>query len=101
MIQEALENLDWKSAVLEEMNALRKNRTWELVDLPREKKIVGYKWVFTIKCRANESVERYKARLVAKGYTQTHGIDYQETFAPIAVKINSIRILLSLAANYD
>ena len=82
------------------MNALRKNRTWELGDLPREKKIVGYNWVFTVKCRANGSVERYKTCLVAKGYTQTHGIDYQETFAP-AAKINSIRILLSLVANYD
>ena len=99
-IPEALKNPDWKSAVLEEMNALRNDRTWKLVDLPREKKIVGCKWVFTIKCRANGSVERYKARLVAKGHTQTHEIDYQETFAPVA-KINSIRILLSLAANYD
>ncbi|WKA11488.1 hypothetical protein VitviT2T_028982 [Vitis vinifera] len=80
------------------MNALKKNGTWEVVDLLREKKVVGCKWVFTIKSKANGSVERYKAKLVAKGFTQTYGIDYQETFAPVA-KINSIRVLLSLAVN--
>jgi len=99
-IQEALDNPDWKLAVLEEMNALKKNGTWEIVNLPREKKTVGCKWVFTVKCRADGSIERYKARLVAKGFTQTHGIDYQETFAPVA-KINSIRVLLSLAVSLN
>jgi len=85
-------------AVFEEMNALRKNGTWEIVELPRGKKVVGCKWVFTIKSKVDRSVERYKARLVAKGFTQTYGIDYQETFALVA-KINSIRVLLSLAVN--
>ena len=71
------------------MNALKKNSTWEVVKLSRDKKTVGCKWVFTVKCRADRSVERYKARIVAKGFTQTYEIDYQETFALVA-KINSI-----------
>ena len=56
--------------------------------------------MFTVKCKADGSVERYKARLIAKGFTQTHGIDYQETFALVA-KMNSIRTLLSLAVNFN
>ena len=61
---------------LEEINALKRNGTWEIVELPEGKKTVGHKWVFTIKCKADGSVERYKARLAAKGFTQTFGIDY-------------------------
>ena len=61
---------------MEEMTALQKNQTWMLVPLPEGKSKVGCKWVFSIKHKADGSVERYKARLVAKGYTQTYGIDY-------------------------
>ena len=54
---------------MEEMQALEKNGTWEIVELPRDKRIVGCKWVFTMKYQANGSIDRYKARLVAKGFT--------------------------------
>jgi hypothetical protein len=99
-IQEALSDPNWTQAINEEMGALLKNNTWTLVPLPEGKKAVGCKLVFSIKHKADGSVERYKARLVAKGYTQTYGVDYQETFSPVA-KLSTIRILLSLAANLD
>ncbi|KAM7531655.1 hypothetical protein LguiB_035065 [Lonicera macranthoides] len=97
-VQEALCDSEWKSAMDEEMKSLLKNDTWELTELPAGKKKVGCKWVYTVKFKADGTIERFKARLVAKGYTQTHGIDYLETFAPVA-KINTVRVLLSLAAN--
>ncbi|RVW24010.1 Retrovirus-related Pol polyprotein from transposon RE2 [Vitis vinifera] len=99
-IQEAFKYPKWKAAVNEEVRALEKNGTWEITDLPRGKKPVGCKWIFTVKYKADGNVDRYKARLVAKGFTQSYGIDYQETFAPVA-KLNTVRVLLSLAANLD
>ncbi|RVW87679.1 Retrovirus-related Pol polyprotein from transposon RE1 [Vitis vinifera] len=92
--------LEWKKAVQDEIDALEKNGTWTITDLPVGKRPVGCKWIFTIKYKADGSVERFKARLVARGFTQSYGIDYQETFAPVA-KLNTIRILLSLAVNQD
>ncbi|RVW45699.1 Retrovirus-related Pol polyprotein from transposon RE1 [Vitis vinifera] len=99
-IQEALKISEWKKAVQDEIDALEKNETWTITDLPVGKRPVGCKWIFTIKYKADGSVERFKARLVARGFTQSYGIDYQETFALVA-KLNTIRILLSLTVNQD
>ena len=99
-VQEAISSNEWKKAMDEEMEALEKNGTWEMGPLPVGKKLVGSRWVFTIKYHSEGSVARYKARLVARGYTQSYGIDYNETFAPVA-KLNTIRILIALAALFD
>ena len=82
-----------------EMEFLAKNNTWELVKFPKGSKPVGCRWVFTVKYKSDGSIERYKVRLVAKEYAQTYEIDYLETFAPVA-KMNTIQVLLSLAANF-
>ena len=97
--REALQIPQWKKAMDEEMKALLLNYTWEIVPLPKGKRTVDYCWVFTLKCTQNAG-NKPKARLVAKGFTQTYGIDYQETFAPIA-KMNTIRILISLVVHFD
>ncbi|MCO5552537.1 hypothetical protein L7F22_006049 [Adiantum nelumboides] len=68
----------------EKMDALYGNETWELMPLPKGKKPIGCRWVYKVKHNGDGSVSRYKARLVAKGYAQTYGIDYKETFSPIA-----------------
>ena len=99
-VQEALKVPAWKQAMEEEIRALESNGTWILTELPNEKKLMGCKWIFTVKYKANGSIERFKVRLVAKGFTQSYEIDYQETFAPVA-KFNTVRVLLSLAVNHD
>ena len=99
-IEEALLKKEWKNTVEEEMKALEKNGTWEVVSKPRDVIPVGSKWVFIVKYKLDGSIERYKAQLVAQGFTQTYEIDYWETFALVA-KFNTVRVLLSLVANLD
>ncbi|CAL2270507.1 unnamed protein product [Prunus armeniaca] len=99
-VEEAFNDPNWAEAMNIEMEALQKNNTWDIVDLPKGTKPVGCRWVFTFKYNADGTVERYKARLVAKGFTQTYGVDYHDTFAPVA-KMNNVRVLLSLVVNLD
>jgi hypothetical protein len=87
----------WKEAMQKEMDTLRKAETWIVVDKPPGKNIVGSKWVFRLKKNSDGQIEKYKARLVARGFTQIHGVDYTETFAPVA-KMSSLRTVLAIAA---
>jgi hypothetical protein len=88
----------WEAAMDEEYNALMENQTWDLVPLPKGRKLVRCRWIFRTKMATNGEISKYKSRLVAKGYSQVHGIDYTETFAPVA-KMDSIRLVLAIATS--
>ncbi|CAJ2662759.1 unnamed protein product [Trifolium pratense] len=91
----------WMGAMMEEMESLQKNHTWELVQLPKGKRAIGCKWVYKRKPAVTEKEgEKFKARLVAKGYSQQKGIDYDEIFSPV-VRHTSIRAVLALVASRD
>ncbi|WVZ11552.1 hypothetical protein V8G54_016082 [Vigna mungo] len=100
--KEALDSSDrhlWQGAMEEELEALKKNSTWRLVDLPKGKKVIGSKWIFKKKeATPGGEKARYKARLVAKGFTQIEGVDYHEIFAPV-VKYCSVRVLMTIVAH--
>lgn len=98
--KEALLIPEWQDAMMEELQALETNGTWSLVPLPKGRSVVGCRWVFAIKTHPDGSIARYKARLVAKGFSQTYGVDYTETFSPVA-KMSSIRLLISLAVTHS
>ena len=86
--------------MIEEMDALNGNGTWNLVHLPTGKKAIGCRWIFAVKVNPNDSIARLKARLVAKGYAQTYGVDYSDTFPPVA-KMTYVRLFISLVATHN
>uniref|UniRef100_A0A2N9EQR6 Integrase catalytic domain-containing protein n=1 Tax=Fagus sylvatica TaxID=28930 RepID=A0A2N9EQR6_FAGSY len=94
---EAISSPHWCEAMTKELAALEANHTWVLTSLPPGKHPIGCKWVYKIKFKSDGSIERYKARLVAKGYNQLEGIDYVETFSPVA-KLVIVRYFIALAA---
>ncbi|GJU02478.1 retrovirus-related pol polyprotein from transposon TNT 1-94 [Tanacetum coccineum] len=98
-VNEALTDDSWIVAMQEELNQFIANDVWELVPQPRNMTIIGTKWVFRNKLDENGIVSQNKARLVAQGYNQQEGIDYDETYAPVA-RLESIRILLAYALDF-
>ena len=85
----------WKAAMASEMDSLRENGVYELVDRPSGKKVVKSKWVLRVKTNELGEVEKYKARVVAKGFSQVEGVDYDQTFSP-TVRFESIRQMVAL-----
>ena len=95
---QAIKEKKWMEAMKEELELIKRNRTWELVKLPKGKKAIGVKWVYKIKHKPNGEVAKYKARLVAKGFLQKEGIDYNEVFAPVA-RLETVRMIVAVASN--
>ncbi|XP_073950925.1 uncharacterized protein [Choristoneura fumiferana] len=91
---------EWQKAMQNEYDCLMKHGTWELVERPTDRKVIKNKWVYKIKKNTNGEVVKFKARLVAKGFTQVHGIDYGETFSPVA-RLSSVRLLLAFAVQLN
>jgi len=90
---------EWKAAMQKEYSQLQSRKTWSLVDLPAGERTIGSKWVFAIKGDQYGYVERFKARLVAKDCRQEYGVNYTETFSPVA-RYSSIRLVIALAVEY-
>ena len=101
--EEAMKSQDsafWKEAIQDEMDSIMGNKTWKLVDLPPGSKSIGCKWIFKKKMKVDGTIDKFKARLVAKGFTQKEGIDYFDTYAPVA-RIATIRLLIALASIHN
>ncbi|XP_015124375.1 uncharacterized protein LOC107046295 [Diachasma alloeum] len=90
-------SIQWMRAVQEELDSLEENNTWELVERPENTNIIGNRWVFRTKYKADAAIDKFKARLVAKGYSQQYGVDFAETYAPV-VRADTVRMILSTAA---
>jgi hypothetical protein len=95
--EDAAKQQVWRDAMMEEFQSIIKNDVWEVVRRPEGKSIVPSRWLYKIKHAVDGSVDKYKARFVACGFSQKEGIDYEETFAPIA-RYTSIKVIISLAS---
>jgi hypothetical protein len=98
-VEQVLADHCWRDAMLNEMNSIQVNKTWELSTLPSDHKAIGLKWVFKVKKDVDGNITKYKARLVAKRYAQREGVDFDEVFAPVA-RIETVRLLIALAAQH-
>ena len=98
--EEAARDGHWWQAMDEEIDSIKRNNTWELVELPLNKKPIALKWIYKVKVNANGEIVRHKARLVAKGFLQKAGIDYGEVYALVA-RIETVRLMVALATNKD
>ena len=87
------------NAMEQEMKSLKENEVWELVELPKDRKTVGCRWVYKLKSGPDGSIDRYKARLVAQGFSQKYGTDYDETFCPV-VRLESLCTMIALAVQH-
>jgi hypothetical protein len=96
-VEVALEENCWRVAMKAELESIAQNKTWEILDFPKDHRAIGLKWVFQVKKDPAGNVVKYKARLLAKGYAQIQGVDYDEVFAPVA-RMEIVRLLLALAA---
>ncbi|KAE8241390.1 hypothetical protein A4X13_0g7436 [Tilletia indica] len=89
----------WKQAMDEQLKALDGMHTWDVMELPPDRKAIGSRWVYKLKLDENGNAARWKARLVAQGFTQVEGIDFTETFAPVA-RLDTLRVLLALSVHH-
>ena len=97
--EEAKKDMKWIEAMKKKLSTIKKNNRWELVEKPTNRRVIGVKLVFKTKLNLDDSVNKLQTRLVVKGYAQVYGIDFSETFAPVA-RMDTIKLLLAVSAQH-